>query len=185
MIPSPSGSLARTVATRVLGPASSETNVRYLQRKFSLTSARAGRSIQAAEAKIVNGVKSISSLIRLIEVTSACQREPTCPPSWPHHRQMITSAGMLESLNKWRLHRGPFHQRGLLKCQQWFAPSETAGREMPNETDTRRWCRDRGWWWTVEATEQEERGDWGGGGMTKNKVATTGKRKSGTERGGC
>lgn len=30
VIPSPSGSLASTVATRVLGPASSETKVRYL-----------------------------------------------------------------------------------------------------------------------------------------------------------
>lgn len=30
VMPSPSGSFARTVATRVLGPASSETNVRYL-----------------------------------------------------------------------------------------------------------------------------------------------------------
>lgn len=30
VIPSPSGSFASTVATKVLGPASSETNVRYL-----------------------------------------------------------------------------------------------------------------------------------------------------------
>lgn len=37
VMPSPSGSFARTVATSVLGPASSETNVRYLK-KAQLTS---------------------------------------------------------------------------------------------------------------------------------------------------
>lgn len=33
--------------------------------------------------KIVNAVKSVSSLIRLIDVTFACHRELTCPPQLP------------------------------------------------------------------------------------------------------
>lgn len=85
--------------------------------------ARDGWSIRMADAKIVSVVKSVSRLIRLIDVTFGCHHQLTCPPSSPDHRQ-ITSAGMPKPLNKRHLHSEPFHQRGPFKmstmiCSLW------------------------------------------------------------------
>jgi len=53
-MPSPSGSLARTVATRVLGPASSDTNVRYLRSGTQALQVQESESTHM-EVKIIDG----------------------------------------------------------------------------------------------------------------------------------